>query len=488
MTEQPQSATHPAAPFSEDVMEQLHAVPLLDSLDAAGMQCLAGATLIRLQDGEILLRQGELVRRFWILLSGGVRVLQTDKDGHESEWYQMEPGATFGEVQLLASIPAPLTMRAVGAITGLELDEEQFWTLMTGCPDVRRKILGNMAARLQKMQNSTFQQEKMASLGTMAAGLMHELNNPGAAARRASSQLRENLLRMHRLSRKFADTGISSEQKHCLFALQERALLNQPDTPLSSLEQSDAEEALAEWMDEAHVADAWKLAPSLSAAGLKADDLECTRALFSGDIFSDALGWVEALVASLQLVGTVEESIGRVSELVMAVKSYAYEGRGQRQALDINKSLHATLVILGHKLREKEIVLEKEFAADLPPLQTDCQGLNQVWTNLIDNAIDASDQRGHVKVRTWAERSSTSPDAKNQTTICIEVHDYGSGIPLESQPHVFDPFYTTKPAGVGTGLGLGIVHRIVEQFGGVIHFSSTPGETIFLVRLPSERV
>ena len=484
MTEQPQ----PAPPFPQEVMEQLHAVPLLDSLNTEGMQCLSGAKLLQLEDGALLLRQGELVRKFWILLSGSVRVLQTDKDGHESEWYQMAPGATFGEVPLLASIPAPMTMRAMGHVTGLELNEEQFWTLMTGCPDVRRKILGNMAARLQKMQNSTFQQEKMASLGTMAAGLMHELNNPGAAARRASSQLRENLLRMHRLSRKFADTGISSEQKHCLFALQERALLNSPETPLSSLEQSDAEEALAEWMDEAQVADAWKLAPSLSAAGLKPDDLECTRSLFSGDIFSDALGWVEALVASMQLVGTVEESIGRVTELVMAVKSYAYEGRGQRQALDVNKSLHATLVILGHKLREKEIVLEKEFAADLPPLQTDCQGLNQVWTNLIDNAIDASNQHGHVKVRTWAERGGLSPDAKNQTTICIEIHDNGSGIPLDSQPHVFDPFYTTKPAGVGTGLGLGIVHRIVEQFGGAIHFSSTPGETIFLVRLPTERV
>ena len=185
-----------------------------------------------------------------------------------------------------------------------------------------------------------------------------------------------------------------------------------------------------------------------------------------------------------QLVGTIEESIGRVTDLVSAVKSYAYEGRGQRQTIDVNKSIHATLVVLGHKLREKQIVLEKSFAPDLPPLVTECQGLNQIWTNILDNAIDASAQTGRINVRTWIE---TTPSPDPHTDICIAIKDNGAGIPIESQQHIFDPFYTTKPVGVGTGLGLGIVYRIVEQYGGNIRFSSVPGETEFVIKLPSTR-
>jgi signal transduction histidine kinase len=254
---------------------------------------------------------------------------------------------------------------------------------------------------------------------------------------------------------------------------------------MNSIEQSDAEEALAEWMEAAHIENAWKMAPTLVSVGLDAKQLECTRSVFPGPTFSDALSWLDALVSSMQLVGTVEESIGRVSDLVHAVKSYAYEGKGQRQTVDINNSIHATLVILGHKLREKEIVVEKDFAPDLPLLHSECTGLNQIWTNLLDNAIDAVPQHGHIGVRTWAEKT-ISGTGSPRTDLCIRINDNGSGIPLDIQTHIFDPFYTTKPVGVGTGLGLGIVHRIVEQYGGSIHFTSEPGNTDFVVHLPTE--
>jgi len=188
----------------------------------------------------------------------------------------------------------------------------------------------------------------------------------------------------------------------------------------------------------------------------------------------------------MQLVTTIEESIGRVSDLVYAVKSYAYEGKAKDQDVDINKSIHATLVILAHKLREKEIVVEKNFAPDLPLLHTECSGLNQIWTNLLDNSIDAVPQHGVIRVRTWAEKASGNSD-NGHTDLCISVSDNGVGIPLDSQPHIFDPFYTTKPVGVGTGIGLGIVQRIVDEYGGVIRFSSEPGNTEFVVRIPSDR-
>jgi signal transduction histidine kinase len=475
-----------AEPLNAETISRLKRVPILRSLTEERMHCLDGSKKITLESGDLLVKQGEAARTFHILLEGSLRVSQTNADGHEISVHLLEEGSSLGELPLLASIPATVTVRAIGHCELLELNEDQFWSLMMSCPEVRREILGNMALRLQKMQSMTFQQEKMAALGTMAAGLMHELNNPGSAARRAASQLRGNLMRMHRLSPKFVRTSLTTEQKECIIELQEYALSAKERMSLTSIEQSDAEEALASWMEEAHVADAWKLAPSLVSMGINAQELQCARSTLSEDFFANVLSWLEALVSSMQLVGTIEESIGRVTDLVQAVKSYAYEGRGQKQAIDVNKSIHATLVILAHKLREKQITLDKGFAADLPPLESECQGLNQIWTNLLDNAIDAAQQHGKIGIRTWTEQVETGPGTM-RSDICIAIRDNGSGIPLESQQHIFDPFYTTKPVGVGTGLGLGIVYRLVEQYGGVIWFSSVPGETEFVVRLPSAR-
>jgi signal transduction histidine kinase len=465
------------APLGPDTIARLKNVPILASLTEDRLHCLDGSLTLHLNPGDALVRQGEIVRAFCILLSGSLRFAQVDSSGHELTVYTMEEGTSFGEVPLVASIPSTVTISAATPAELLKLNEDQFWSLMTSCPEVRRQVLANLAHRLQKNQVMSFQQEKLAALGTMAAGLMHELNNPGSAARRAASQLRENLMRMHRLSPKFVRTPLTEEQKECVVELQECAFSAKPPTSMSSIEQSDAEEALASWMEDQHVEDAWKLAPSLVAMGINSEELQCARSSFSDELFSMSLNWLEAMVSSMQLVGTIEESIGRVTELVSAVKSYAYEGRGLKQTIDVNKSLYSTLVVLGHKIREKALVLEKSFAPDLPQLVTECQGLNQIWTNILDNAIDASPQNARLAIRTW----------KDDRDIVISIADHGSGIPLESQEHIFDPFYTTKPVGVGTGLGLGIVHKIVEQYGGTIRFSSVPGETEFVVRLPTSK-
>lgn len=469
--------------MSEAMIEKLRTVPILSSLKEDELLCLDEVQEIHIGPGDIIARQGEAAHFFWILLEGELRLVQKLADGNEATLANIPAGSAFGEVPLLANIPNIANLQAVAPSHLLQFGEEQFWHLMTSCPDVRKAILGNMANRFLKLQGATVQQEKMASLGTLAAGLMHELNNPGAAARRAASQLRENLMRMHELSAKFSKTAMTPEQKECMFDLQERALSSKPQAVMNSLEQSDAEEALAEWMEAANLPNAWKMAPTLVSAGLNSTQLECARTQFPGETFSDALSWLDALVSSMQLVGTIEESIGRVSDLVMAVKSYAYEGKGKLQSVDINNSIHATLVILGHKLREKEVTLEKDLTPDLPLLHSECSGLNQIWTNLLDNAIDAIPQRGRISIRTWAEKTLSA--GKDQTYLCIRISDNGSGIPLESQTQIFDTFYTTKPVGVGTGLGLGIVHRIVEQYGGTIHFTSMPGDTEFVVRLPA---
>ncbi|HEV2618732.1 MAG TPA: ATP-binding protein [Acidobacteriaceae bacterium] len=504
MNQQPQIAGPASPPVPAARLQQLRAVPILASVPERELLCLADAREVHLQTGECIARQGEIAHSFWILLSGSMRIFQALPDGREVAMASIPPGTACGELPLLANIPNLANVAAVEPCDLLQFDEQQFWNIMTSCPEVRKAILGNMALRFQKIQSTVVQQEKMASLGTLAAGLMHELNNPGAAAVRAAAQLRENLLRMHQLTAKFSKAPLKEEQKQCMFDLQEYALGKPRPQPMNSLEQSDAEEALAQWMENANMADAWKLAPTLVSIGITSADLECARAEFPDPYFSDALNWLEALVSSMQLVGTIEESIGRVSDLVKAVKSYAYEGKGQKQSVDINESIHATLVILGHKLREKQITLEKDFAPNLPVLQCECSGLNQIWTNILDNAIDAVPPGGHIRIRTWQEDNASSkqedanaasakphdsnaPSAKPQSFLCITLADDGPGIPLESQPHIFEPFYTTKPVGVGTGLGLGIVQRIVEQYRGAITFTSEPGNTEFRIRLPLTR-
>jgi len=477
--------SHVVEKVNSDLIALLRKIPTLSSLRDDQLHCLDGVREFHIDTGEVITRQGELPHCFWILLDGELRVHQKTAEQNSLILAKIEAGSTFGEMALLTNVPNSGSVEAVAPSHLLELDEEQFWGLMTTCPQVRKAILGNMAYRFQKLQSTTVQQEKMASLGTLAAGLMHELNNPGSAARRAASQLRDNLMRMHELSLKFKERDLSKEQKHCMFDMQKQALALKQPLMMNSLDQSDAEEALAEWMESANIENAWKMAPTLVSIGMTAAELERVKNDFDGPLLGEALSWLDAMASSMQLVGTIEESIGRVTDLVHAVKSYAYEGKGQKLTIDINNSIHATLIILGHKLREKEIVLEKNFATDLPPLHSECTGLNQIWTNLLDNAIDAVPQHGRISVHTWAE-SSKGNTKKPHMDLCISVSDNGSGIPLDSQEHIFDPFYTTKPVGVGTGIGLGIVQRIVDQYHGVIRFSSEPGNTEFVVRLPSD--
>jgi signal transduction histidine kinase len=304
---------------------------------------------------------------------------------------------------------------------------------------------------------------------------MHELHNPGSAAKRAASQLRENLLRLQELSLRKAETPKTPAQIKCMKDLLEHALHGCSQPAMSSLEQADAEEAMSEWLASAHVDNAYTIGPVLVSMGFDREEIACAQEHFDPGSFSDALNWFGALVSSVSLVCAIEESISRISELVMAVKKFAYDERTPSKELDIHDSLQSTLTILGHKLRVKQIQVEKKFAASPSTICTRGYALSQVWTNLIDNAIDASPEKSRLEIAT-----SSEPE-----WITVSITDHGGGIPPEVLPRIFEAFFTTKPQGIGTGLGLEIVHRIVTQkFGGSIDVQSHPGETRFTVRLP----
>lgn len=461
---------------ARELYPELHKISTFAETAEQDLACLGDLEVVEVPAGSILYRAGIDPIYFWIVFEGELRAYKTDSDGTQSYISTVKEGDTFGEVVILIGHATPgATCQAVKDSKVGRVNQENFWQLMATCPIARKMVLTNMSRRLEAYTALTVHREKLISLGTLAAGLMHELNNPGSAAKRAASQLRENMTRQQELSLRLSRAQLSPNQLECLAQLQEEVFAPAKPQTLSSLEQSDAEEALTEWLEGIGVENAWKMAPTLVAAGWSQNDIQCAQEAFPAKALSDALNWLEALVSNVQLVGTIEESIARVTELVMAVKKYAYEDKSKEHKLDIHDTIQSTLTILGHKFRHKRIIIEKHFSTGLPVLVTCGTGISQVWTNLLDNAIDASPDAGKITIRTWMEGQ----------WVCIGIADQGTGIAPEHRQHVFEPFFTTKPVGIGTGLGLDIVHRIVTgQYAGQISFTTEPGKTEFLVKLP----
>jgi signal transduction histidine kinase len=426
--------------------------------------------------GAVLVEPGEPWRYYWLLLEGETRAERPEPDGSWTLVGIARSGEGFGEVPLLTGRPtSAFRIFAAQNSVFLRFTEQDFWSLLACCPAVRKTVLADCAQRLQAYQVEALHREKLVSLGTLAAGLMHELHNPGSAAKRSAAQLRENLLRLQELTLRNSSKPKTPAQLQCMKSLLEHALRGCNQPAMSTLEQADAEEAMSQWLAGAGVENAFTIGPVLVSMGFDQHEIACAQEDFDPESFSDALNWFGALVSSVSLVCAIEESIARISDLVMAVKKFAYDERTPDKEFDVHDSLQSTLTILGHKLRLKQIQVEKRFAASPSTIRTRGSALSQVWTNLIDNAADASPQGAKIEIATWSE--------PEWLVVCIG--DHGAGVPPDVLPHIFEPFFTTKPQGSGTGLGLEIVHRIVTQkFGGKIEVESQPGDTRFIVRLP----
>lgn len=469
-----------------DLAAALKATRPFASANLCGLEGVDQVERVQVEAGAVLVEIGEQVGSYWVILDGEVRAEREEADGSRTPVGLARTGEGFGEAPLLTGKQNSV-VRMIAARDSLlvRFTEQQFWQLLAHCPLTRREVLGNTAQRLQAYQVEALHKEKLISLGTLAAGLMHELHNPGSAARRSASHLRENLERLQELSLRASTTSKTPSQLKCMNAMLQHAFRGCTARPLSSLDQSDAEEALSAWLDAAGVENAYTIGPALVAIGFDRAELDCAKAEFDLHGFSDALNWLEALVSSVTLVDAIEESIGRISDLVVAVKKFAYNDRSMAREIDVHESLQSTLTILGHKLRMKQIDVAKCFSASPATVLTRGMALSQVWTNLIDNAVDASPENGKIEIATWLEPRQESDAPTGNGWLVVSITDYGQGIPAEAAERIFEPFFTTKPQGAGTGLGLEIVHRIVTQkFGGTVTFQSQPGRTEFLVRLP----
>jgi signal transduction histidine kinase len=432
--------------------------------------------------GAVLVEPGAPWNFYWVVLDGEVRAERPEPDNLWTLIGSVGSGEAFGEAPLLTGrTQSVFRVVASQASVLVRFTADDFWSLLACCPSARMVILADVAVRMQAYQVEALHREKLVSLGTLAAGLMHELHNPGSAAKRAASQLRENLSRLQQLALRSSSHPKTPHQLECIRGLLEHAVSGCRMKAMSSLDQADAEEEMGEWLTSAGVENAFTIGPVLVNMGFEREQLACAREYFDAPAFSDALNWLGSLVSSMSLVCAIEESITRVSDLVMAVKKFAYDDRSMARELDVHDSLQSTLTILGHKLRLKQIKVEKRFAASPSVIQTRGSALSQVWTNLIDNAVDASSDGGQIEIATWTEAENNGAAAR----LAVSVADHGTGIAPDVLPHIFEAFFTTKSPGSGTGLGLEIVHRIVTQkFGGTIDVESEPGRTQFTVRLP----
>jgi signal transduction histidine kinase len=430
--------------------------------------------------GETVISEGEQATCFYVLLSGTL-ALSRLVGGQQLETMRTDHvGAYFGATEAyLTSEHARKTYTASAlAVTDVRLfrlPAKEFGETLQSWFPMAMHMFNGLYVGVQHNQRLVSERERLLALGSLSAGLTHELNNPAAAAVRATAALRERFAAMRHKLAMLADGSIDVTTLPALVTLQEAAVERVTKAPtLGPLETADAEEQIGGWLEDHGVDDGWELAATLIDGGLDPDTLDNAVGQWPEASLGLAARWLANVIETESLLNEIEEATTRVSTLVGSAKQYSQMDRAPFQVVDVHELLDSTLVMMGHKLADG-IEVVRDYDRSLPPLPAYAAELNQVWTNLVDNAVDAMGERGRLVVRTSGEGDCA----------VVEIADTGAGIPAEIQTRIFEPFFTTKPVGEGTGLGLDISWRIVvNKHHGDIRVASEPGNTRFQVRLP----
>ena len=450
--------------------EELRTVPEFADLPADGLEWLASQmTRIELEPGEVSVHAGDPADRMIVLLEGEIRGQPINA---EMPGFVSRAPAVTGMLPYSRMKQFPATARAVVRSRAAILPAERFHDMLERLPMLRARLVGVLTDRVRRSTQLLVQTEKLAALGKLSAGLAHELNNPAAAAQRSVGNLREAFRTFRDAAARLNAHELSVDQRAAIPALED-ALAQRSAAPLDSLERSDCEEQVAAGLERHGVERAWELAPVLVGAGCDTAWLDDVAGQFPPKMLTDLLARVAASLAIGSLMDEIEHSSTRITELVRAIKEYTYMDQGPEQEVDIHHGLENTLIMLRYRLKHG-VEVKLDFDRTLPRVCAYGSELNQVWTNLIDNAADAMNGKGELRIRT----------ARELDRVLVEIADNGPGIPREILDHIFEPFFTTKGVGNGTGLGLETVRRIVREHRGEITVESESGATRFQVRLP----
>jgi signal transduction histidine kinase len=425
---------------------------------------------LNLKAGDVYSRQGDPADSMFVVLAGH---LQGRGELHgETFVFDLEPGDVTGVLPFSRMKTFSVGGRAVTDSRALRFPASLFPDLVQKMPELTKRLVGLMSDRIRETTRLEQQRDRLASLGKLSAGLAHELNNPASAAKRAASQLRHMLTKIRNASLELGKRDLTPAQKSEIDKLE--ASFTQPDiVPPDALTLSDLEDQIDSLLRSHGQNDLWMLAAGLAQRNIKPEAVESLFANLEGETARAALVRIAASVEVASLLLEIESSTSRISDLVGAIKEYTHMDQAPVQNVDVVRSLETTLTILNHKLKQG-VAVERNYQK--VPLLVNSFGseLNQVWTNIIDNAIDAMHGKGQLRIRTYQEDGC----------VVVEIGDNGPGIPNEVEPHIFEPFFTTKGVGQGTGLGLDTVQRIVKKHRGNIQVSSKPGDTRFQVWLP----
>jgi len=425
---------------------------------------------IRLKPGDVYLQLGDLASSMVVILEGELQA-RGDING-ETFVIPFAAGAVTGVLPFSRMKKSVVTGRALTESRILKFPSSRFPELIQKMPELTQRLVGVMADRIREVTRVEQQRDRLAGLGKLSAGLAHELNNPASAAKRATSLLRDAFKRIKDAVQELGKHQLTATQKSEIERL-EASFLQPAQDPLDTLAISDLEDQIDSLLRSHGQSDLWQLASDLAHRGVKPEVLESLFATLDADVARAALVRIAASVEIANLLNEIESSTSRISDLVRAVKEYTYMDQTPAQSVDVVKGLENTLTILHHKLK-RGVTVRREY--EKVPLLVNSFGseLNQVWTNIIDNAIDAMGGKGELRVRTY----------RDDTCVVVEIADNGPGILPEVKAHIFEPFFTTKGVGEGTGLGLDTVQRIVKKHRGTIQVNSKPGDTRFQVFLP----
>jgi signal transduction histidine kinase len=459
--------------------QDLRAIKIFADLPEDQLEWFIGQSEeVWVESGEVLFREGDPADHMYVFFEGELQ-RRAGRPGSDLRIYLAGAGDVTGLLPFSRLQAFAGTGRAVDRVHLARVHRSVFPEMLQRMPKLTERLVTTMLDRVRETTRASEQRDKLAALGKLAAGLAHELNNPAAAVKRTASsigdvrrELRASLLSIDRLN-------LTREQRIYIAECEEATLktIDSIDSkPVSLMERSDREQALEDWMESHGVIEPWKLAPALADAQIDTPKLEEIERVVK-DALNPVLVRINYSFVAARMIREIEHGASRIFELVQAVKEYTYMDRAPEQEIDIHSGLESTLTILAYQLRKKSIHVERNFDRSIPKICAFGVELNQVWTNLIMNAVDAMQDGGELKLRT----------CQDALDVVVEVQDNGSGIPPDVLSRIFDPFFTTKGVGEGTGLGLDTAMRVMKNHRGDIDVKSTPGKTVFRVSIPKAK-